>query len=208
MSSPTLHGLGIDDEQEIFNISECFGYDDDDLPPSSFPLRHEDIAKAQLDNPASLLKLGTNKDFSEATFRGGDKEHELTCHNGKMALPPSLQQKTTCWHHEMLCHPGITRTEATIRQHFDWKGLRTMVIATCKKCQLCQVCRPHRSLQDRTQRQKRSEAVVSNCDRPGNRLVQNGANLQQDCRRGSRHLRDGLVHKMSTPTTNHPRPRH
>jgi hypothetical protein len=27
----------------------------------------------------------------------------------------------------------------TIRQHFDWKGLRTrMVIATCKKCQLCQ----------------------------------------------------------------------
>jgi hypothetical protein len=60
------------------------------------------------------------------------------CHNGKTALPPSSQQKTMDWHHEMLCHPGTTRTEATIRQHFDWKGLRTMVIATCKKCQLCQ----------------------------------------------------------------------
>jgi hypothetical protein len=85
-----------------------------------------------------LLKLRTNKAFGEATFRGGDKEHKLMCHNGKIALPPSLQQKTMDWHHEMLCHPGTTRTEATIRQHFDWKGLRTMVIATCKKCQLCQ----------------------------------------------------------------------
>jgi hypothetical protein len=34
--------------------------------------------------------------------------------------------------------PGATRTEATICQHFDWKGLRTMVIAACRKCQLCQ----------------------------------------------------------------------
>jgi hypothetical protein len=133
-----LSRLEIDDGQDIFNISECFGYDDDDLPPSSFPLRYKDIAKAQLDNPALLLKLKTNKDFSEATFRGGDKEHKLICHNGKIALPPSLQQKTIDWCHEMLCHPGTTRTEATIRQHFDWKGPRTMVIATCKKCQLCQ----------------------------------------------------------------------
>jgi hypothetical protein len=52
-----LSRLEIDDEQEIFNIGECFGYDDDDLPPSSFPLRHEDIAKTQLDNPALRLKL-------------------------------------------------------------------------------------------------------------------------------------------------------
>jgi hypothetical protein len=113
-----LSRLEIDNKQEIFNISECFGYDDDDLPPSSFPLRCEDIAKAQLDNPALLLKLKTNKDFGEATFRGGDKEHKLMCHNGKIALPPSLQQKTTDWHHETtdwhhetLCHPGITRTK-------------------------------------------------------------------------------------------------
>jgi hypothetical protein len=133
-----LSRLEIEDEQEIFNISECFGYDDDDIPPGSFPLRCKDIAKTQLDNPALLLKLKTNKDFSEATFRGGDKEHKLTCHNGKIALPPSLQWKTTDWHHETFCHPGTTRTEATIRQHFDWKGPRTMVIATCKKCQLCQ----------------------------------------------------------------------
>jgi hypothetical protein len=42
-----LSRLPIDNDQEIFNISEYFGYDDDDLPPSSFPLRYRDIAKVQ-----------------------------------------------------------------------------------------------------------------------------------------------------------------
>ena len=37
-----------------------------------------------------------------------------------------------------LCHPGETRTEQTIRQHFDWKGLRDQVHNTCKKCSTCQ----------------------------------------------------------------------
>jgi hypothetical protein len=36
-----LSRLEIDDEQEIFNISKCFGYDDDDLPlaPSHYGVR-------------------------------------------------------------------------------------------------------------------------------------------------------------------------
>ena len=42
------------------------------------------------------------------------------------------------WYHERLCHPGHTRTEETIGQHFEWKGLRTMVRDTCKKCATCQ----------------------------------------------------------------------
>ena len=27
----------------------------------------------------------------------------------------------------MLCHPGETRTEHTLRQHFEWRGLHTTV---------------------------------------------------------------------------------
>ena len=34
----------------------------------------------------------------------------------------------------MLCHPGETRTEHTLRQPFDWKGLHTTVHDVCKKC--------------------------------------------------------------------------
>jgi transposase InsO family protein len=137
-----LSRLEIDDDQEIFNISECFGFDDDDLPPSSYPIQHTDIAKAQQANRALLEKLRSNKNYTEETFRGGDKDHKLICRNGKIVLPPPLQQKTLDWYHEILCHPGATRTEATLRQHFDWKGLRTMVLATCKKCTLCQKAKP------------------------------------------------------------------
>ena len=47
-----LSRLEIDNKQEIFNISECFGYDDEDLSPSSFPLRYKEIAKEQQANAA------------------------------------------------------------------------------------------------------------------------------------------------------------
>jgi hypothetical protein len=134
--------LETDDDQEMFNISECFGFDDDDLPPSSYPVRCADIAKAQTANRAPLEKLRSNKNYTEETFRGGDKDHKLICHNGKIASPLPLQQKTLDWHHETPCHTGATRTEATLRQHFDWKGLHTMVLATCEKCTLCQKAKP------------------------------------------------------------------
>ena len=32
--------------QEILNISELYGYDDEDLPGSAYPIRYHDIAKA------------------------------------------------------------------------------------------------------------------------------------------------------------------
>ena len=33
--------------QEILNISELYGYDDEDMPDSSYPIHYHDIAKAQ-----------------------------------------------------------------------------------------------------------------------------------------------------------------
>jgi hypothetical protein len=71
-----LSRLKIDDETEIFNVSECFGYDDDDLPPSSFPIRYIDIATtAQKKDVKLQQKLASHKDFSKTTFCGGDKAH-------------------------------------------------------------------------------------------------------------------------------------
>ena len=34
----------------------------------------------------------------------------------------------------MLCHPGETQTEHTLRQHFYWRALCTTVHDVCKKC--------------------------------------------------------------------------
>ena len=33
--------------QDILNISELYGYDDEDLPDSAYPIRYHDISKAQ-----------------------------------------------------------------------------------------------------------------------------------------------------------------
>jgi hypothetical protein len=113
-----LSRLTIDDTREIFNIAEAFGFDDEDLPDTAYPLRYCDIAIAQKAHPALTKKLNSHKDYSEITFRGGDKAHKLICHNGRISLPPSLQQRTVDWYHTILCHPGETRTEQTLRQHF------------------------------------------------------------------------------------------
>jgi hypothetical protein len=124
--------LDIEDDQEIFNISECFGYDDDNLPSSSFPLQYKDIKKAQVSNPELQATLHSHKDYNYSPFQGGDKDHQLICHHGIIVLAPPLQQKTINWYHLILCHPGTTRTEATIHQHFDWKGLRPLLCQKAK----------------------------------------------------------------------------
>jgi hypothetical protein len=133
-----LSRLDMIESPEILNIAEAFGYDDDDLPANTFPIRYRDIAKAQAKNRHLKRKLETIDSYSETTFRGGDKSHILICKNGKIAIPKPLQRKIVDWYHEMLCHPGETRTEQTIRQHFDWKGLRKTVHDICSKCPTCQ----------------------------------------------------------------------
>ena len=42
-----LSCLEMSDNQEILNISELYGYDDEDLPYSAYPICYHGIAKAQ-----------------------------------------------------------------------------------------------------------------------------------------------------------------
>ena len=114
-----LHRLEKSPNQEILNISELYGYDDEDMPDSAYPIRYHDIAKAQETDAKSKQKLVSHKDYTLDIFCGGDKDHRLIFRNNKICLPTSLQKKTVEWYHEMLCRPGETRTEHTIRQHFD-----------------------------------------------------------------------------------------
>ena len=134
-----LSRLDMDENSEILNIAECFGYDDEDLPESAFPVRYYDIAKMQSKDKKLQQKLSsTDESYAESTFRGGDKSHDLICHNNKIVIPKDLQQRLVDWYHEMLLHPGETRTEQTLRQHFAWKGLRKTVHDTCVRCPTCQ----------------------------------------------------------------------
>ena len=62
----------------------------------------------------------------------------LSVKNGKIVVPKQMQKTLIEWYHNALCHPGETRTELTIGQHFYWKGLQKSVHDICSKCHTCQ----------------------------------------------------------------------
>lgn len=113
-----------------------------DLPnvdyPEHFPLSYKQLADAQqLD--ARLQRLKHNKNYAEKTFRSSSGERTLICYKDKIVIPASLQEKAVTWYHEILMHPGETRTEATMRQHFHFAGMTPMIARILRSCQACQL---------------------------------------------------------------------
>ena len=119
------------------HLHEFFGADE--LPEHSFPLTYKEIAQGQNNDPDLLQKVRNDSSYSIKIYRGGGKNRELIVRDDRIVLPSSLQKRCVRWYHEMLCHPGETRTEQTIRQHFFWKNLRKDVEDICKKCEICQL---------------------------------------------------------------------
>ena len=121
-------------------MAEHFGLDDDDLPADAYPLHYKLIAREQNKdrNLFKLLKSNTSG-YTIKSFCGGGKKRDLICHNDKIVIPSSLQRRVVEWYHTTLCHPGETRTEQTIRQHFTWTRLRQDVAHVCGRCHTCQV---------------------------------------------------------------------
>ena len=119
-------------------ISEQFGFDNKDLPKEMYPLKFQTISKYQEKDAALMKKLATDKTYELTTFHGGEnKEIELITKEEKIVIPQKLQRRIVEWYHTFLCHPGETRTEQTIRQHFTFKGLKPLVKDVCSKCSIC-----------------------------------------------------------------------
>ena len=124
-------------------LAELYGLDDSDLPENAFPLNYKNIAKSQHDDKLLMNTLQKslqvdNSPYHIKVFRGGGKTRELVCYKEKIVIPVSLRLRVVQWYHLQLCHPGETRTEQTIRQHFWWPTLREDVANTCKTCDTCQ----------------------------------------------------------------------
>jgi RNase H-like domain found in reverse transcriptase/Reverse transcriptase (RNA-dependent DNA polymerase)/Integrase zinc binding domain len=126
-----------DPEMHQLTLAELFGGSKVDLPSHIYPLKFSTIYKAQKADKYLQRHSGSDK-FHFNTFRGGDNTHTLICHKGKIVVPKSLQKHLVEWYHRTLCHPGMTRSEQTIRQHFWWKTLREDVQKECSTCDICQ----------------------------------------------------------------------
>ena len=63
----------MDENLEILNISELYGYDDDDLPDGAYPIRYRNIAKSQKPDAKIQQKLVHINTIASTTFVGVTK---------------------------------------------------------------------------------------------------------------------------------------
>ena len=73
--SNALSCLEMSDNQDILNISKLYGYDDEDLPDSAYPICYHDIAKAQKTDAKLQQKIVSHKYYTLDTFHGGEQNH-------------------------------------------------------------------------------------------------------------------------------------
>ena len=111
----------------------------DKLLDDLYPLSFKTIAHYQQQDTTLLATAKQHPDYSIKIFRRGGKKQQLICKNNKIVLPKILIERVVEWYHTTLCHPGETRTEQTIRQHFTGHKLREIVHTVCSTCPTCQI---------------------------------------------------------------------
>ena len=122
------------DESEL--SLDAFANEEDPLP--DFPLSFPNIAREQQEDQ-QLQQLLTDKPelYKLSDFCHANKTIQLITKHDKIVMPESLKLKATEWHHSHLLHPGETRMELTLGQHFTWSGIRNTTRRVCKACRVC-----------------------------------------------------------------------
>ena len=140
-----LSRLDLDDTIPLPNVNEsnfmaeCFNVYGTEFPSEYYPLHMSTIAHYQKDDAALQKLVRGNPLYSLKDFKSSDKTYKVwVFKDTRVVVPTKLQKRAVTWYHTTLMHPGETRTEATIAQHFYWKGLRKSVLDVCKKCDICQ----------------------------------------------------------------------
>ena len=117
-------------------LAECYSMDK--LPDNVYPVHFKLIQREQQADLDLLRKAKENPKYSINTYHGGGKIRHLICKNNKIVIPNSLQKRLVEWYHTTLCHPGETRMELTISQHFQWDNMQKHIKEAVKKCHTCQ----------------------------------------------------------------------
>jgi hypothetical protein len=53
------------------------------------------------------------------------EDHNVILLNNKTYIPKTLKKEILKWYYTTLQHPGIVRTEKSIKSHLTWSGMRT-----------------------------------------------------------------------------------
>ena len=121
--------------------AELYAYDVEDAP-DSFPLTYAKIANGQ-ENDEELQALYRRRDlYDKKEFKFADETYNLIVREGKICIPKNLVKRAIDWYHQTLAHPGETRMELTLGQHYHWKGMHEDIKLACKRCHVCQLTKP------------------------------------------------------------------
>jgi hypothetical protein len=102
----------------------------------AFPMRPALIAREQQKDKTLMKNVGLQeKAYGTRILEGAT----LHTYEGKIYIPQSLRERIVAWYHVYLQHPGMTRLEAHLRQHYYWPRLRETVQAYTKTCKPCQL---------------------------------------------------------------------
>ena len=121
-------------------LAEAFPIEEDDVPTWTLPISYKLLYKEQINDKEIKKRFKIKpEDYSIDTFsKDSQTNRQLITYQGKICVPKTLQERLVQWYHEMLLHPGETRTHETIAQHFYWPNMRILVRKVCKHCDLCQ----------------------------------------------------------------------
>jgi hypothetical protein len=133
-----LSRLDLNENLEDNQIHELLTIEEDEIPSTAYPLDYNLLYAEQREEISLMAKKGT-PGFALKAFDGGGKRTDLVSHNDRIVVPTSLRRKRVNWYHNQLCHPGINRTEQTIRQQFTWPRLSKHVQEACSRYDTCQL---------------------------------------------------------------------
>ena len=108
--------------------------------PKEYPLSYAQIEYNQSKDNKLQKAIKDSKTaslYAKKEYKHSDKAYNLITRDDKIVLPSQLQRKATEWYHTHLMHPGETRLELTMRQHFTFIGLKPMVEQVTKACTVC-----------------------------------------------------------------------
>jgi transposase InsO family protein len=114
---------------ESYFFQECFADDDE------FPLSFDVISEEQNNDELLQAKVQQNPD---RYVRRTINDHQLIFCDDKIVIPEDLQPRILEWYHKNLMHPGVTRMQQTVLQHFIWDNLRRHIEDFVRSCKTCQ----------------------------------------------------------------------
>ena len=129
---------------EIYHLDELLSFEPEEIPAECYPLKWAIIRKEQQKDRRLLTALQKYKGYNLKTVHGGGKQYPIIHYRDRVVIPQSLQSRVVNWYHESLMHPGINRTEMTIRQHFTWPNLTNDVKRIVGRCPTCQLTKKNK----------------------------------------------------------------